>query len=52
MKNVERITLFYDNHCYETEVIEINISADMICLTEDTYEHGDGGAYGLKYVLV
>ena len=51
MMNPERIRLFYDNHCYETEIIDFYIFPDWAVLKEETYEHGDGGAYGLKYVL-
>ena len=53
MKNNKEIEieLYYDNHCYETEVIRFYILPESICLSEYTYEHAPGGSYGLNYVL-
>ena len=45
------IELYYDNHCYETEVLRCYIKPEEIVFSEYTYEHAPGESYGFSYVL-
>jgi len=53
MKNNDwiEIELYYDNHCYETEVLRCYIKPEEIVFSEHTSEHAPGDSYGLSYIL-